>query len=156
MEPGSAAEEPHAVTACDLVVGYIDALNAVGMAMRAAITPLERLGDMLTSARSHRIIGRSGEVGPYSYQVHGVGCLFISDNGTEIDVDFTADGREIFDFWRLRCYGQSLPEPHVVTEQDLRSAVESLKPPLVEVRPGWFSAAQARLQHESDASADSR
>jgi len=46
-------------------------------------------------ARSHRIIGRSGKVGSYSYQVHGVGCLFISDNGTEIDVDFTVDGREV-------------------------------------------------------------
>ncbi|MEV7368900.1 hypothetical protein [Streptomyces sp. NPDC091299] len=143
MEPGSDAKEPHAVTVRDLVVGYIDALNAVGMAMRAAITPLEGLGDMLTLARSHRIIGRSGKVGSYSYQVHGVGCLFISDNGTEIDVDFTADGREVFDFWRLRCYGRSLPDPHDPTKQDLRFAVKSLKPLLIEVRPGWFSTASA-------------
>ncbi|MEE1671462.1 hypothetical protein RCR19_39185 [Streptomyces sp. WAC07094] len=94
-------------------------------------------------ARSHRIIGRSGKVGSYAYQVHGVGCLFISDNGTEIDVDFTVDGREVFDFWRLRRYGRSLPDPHDPTEQDLRFAVESLKPLLIEVRPGWFSTASA-------------
>ncbi|MGW0969996.1 DUF6896 domain-containing protein [Streptomyces sp. NPDC002516] len=143
MEQSSTAQEPHVATARDLVIGYIDALNAVGVAVRAALTPLERLGDMLSLVRSHRIISRSGEIGAYSYQVHGAGCLFISGNGTEIDVDFAADGREIFDFWRLRCYGRSLPEPHDPTEQDLRSAVESLKPMLVEVRPGWFSVAEA-------------
>ena len=102
MERSSASEEPHALTARDLVIGYIDALNAAGAAMRAAITPLERLGDVLSLARSRRIISRCGEIGTYSYQVHGAGCLFISDNGTEIDVDFAVDGRELFDFWRLR------------------------------------------------------
>ncbi|SCE38696.1 hypothetical protein GA0115240_156414 [Streptomyces sp. DvalAA-14] len=131
------------VTERDLVIGYIDDLHAVGVAVRAAITPLERLADVLGLVRSHRIISGSGEIGAYSYRVHGAGCLFITDNGTEIDVDFAADGREIFDFWRLRCYGRSLPEPHDPTEEDLRSAVESLKPPLVEVRPGWFSVAEA-------------
>ncbi|WP_244293535.1 hypothetical protein [Streptomyces sp. MJM8645] len=59
-------------------------------------------------------------------------------------MDFAADGREIFDFWRLRRYGRSLPAPHDPTEQDLRSAAESLKPPLVEVRPGWFSVAEVK------------
>ncbi|MGW4559530.1 DUF6896 domain-containing protein [Streptomyces sp. NPDC004365] len=132
------------MTARDLVIGYIGALDAVGMAMREAITPLERLADILSLARSQRIISRSGEIGTYSYQVHGAGCLFISKNGTEIDVDFAADGREVFDFWRLRSYGRSLPEPHDPTEQDLRSAVESMKHLLVEVRPGWFSVAEAK------------
>ncbi|MGX1548238.1 DUF6896 domain-containing protein [Streptomyces adustus] len=112
--------------------------------MRAAITPLQRLGDVLSLACSHRIISRRGEIGTWSYQVHGAGCLFISDNGTEIDVDFAADGRETFDFWRLRCSGRSSPEPHDPTEQDLRAAVESLKPLLVEVRPGWFSVAEVK------------
>ncbi|MFI1769490.1 DUF6896 domain-containing protein [Streptomyces sp. NPDC020800] len=144
LERSSAATAPHEVTARDLVIGYIDALNAVGVAMRAAIPPLERLGDMLSLVRSRRIISRSGEIDAYSYKVHGAGCLFIKDNGTWIDMDFASDGTEIFDFWRLRCYGRSLPEPHDPTEQDLRSAVESLKPLLIEVRPGWFSVAEAR------------
>lgn len=56
-------------------------------------------------------------------------------------MDFAADRSEIFDLWRLRCYGLSLPEPLDVTDQDLRSAVRSLQPLLAEIRPGWFSVA---------------
>lgn len=125
----------------ELVLGYVHALNAIDEAMRVAIPSLERLGDVLGLVRSRRIISRSGRVGTYSYTVHGAGCRFVSDDGTEVDVDFAADGSEVFDFWRLRCYGLSLPEPLDVTDQDLRSAVRSLQPLLDEVRPGWFSVA---------------
>ncbi|MGQ4390326.1 DUF6896 domain-containing protein [Streptomyces sp. SAS_270] len=124
----------------DLVLGYVRALNAIDEAMRVAIPSLERLADVLGLARSRRI-GRSGHIGTYAYTVHGAGCRFVSDNGTEVDVDFAADGREVFDLWRLRWYGLSLPEPLDVTDQDLRAAVQSLQPLLDEVRPGWFSVA---------------
>ncbi len=127
-------------TARDLVLGYVHALKTVDEAMRAAIPSLERLADVLGLARSHRI-NRSGHISTYSYTVHGAGCRFVSDNGTEIDVDFAVDGSEIFDLWRLRWYGLSLPEPLDVTDQDLRTAVRSLEPLLTEVRPGWFSVA---------------
>ncbi|MEU1918393.1 hypothetical protein ABZ525_39740 [Streptomyces massasporeus] len=116
------------------------ALNAIVEAMRVAIPSLERLADVLGLARSRRI-SRSGHIGTYSYKVHGTGCRFVSDNGTVVDVDFAADGSEVFDPWRLRWYGLSLPEPLDVTDQDLRSAVRSLQPLLDEVRPGWFSVA---------------
>jgi hypothetical protein len=125
----------------DLVLGYVHALNAIDEAMKVAIPSLERLADVLGLARSRRQISRSGHIGTYSYTVHGAGCRFVSDNGTEVDVDFAADGSEVFDLWRLRCYGLSLPEPLDVTDQDLRSAVRSLQPLLTEVRPGWFSVA---------------
>ncbi|MFC9288898.1 DUF6896 domain-containing protein [Streptomyces sp. NPDC057052] len=128
-------------TARDLVLGYVNALNAIDKVMRAAIPSLERLADVLSLVRSRRIISRSGHVGIYSYTVHGAGCRFFSDNGTEVDVDFAADGSEIFDLWRLRWYGLSLPEPLDVTDEELRSAVRSLQPLLTEVRPGWFSVA---------------
>ncbi|WP_369169159.1 hypothetical protein AB5J49_15155 [Streptomyces sp. R28] len=124
----------------ELVLGYVDALNAVDEAMRVAIPSLERLADVLGLVHSRRI-SRSGQVGTYSYTVHGAGCRFVSDNDTEVDVDFAADGSEIFDLWRLRWYGLSLPEPLDVTDQDLRTAVRSLQPLLTEVRPGWFSVA---------------
>jgi hypothetical protein len=123
-----------------LVLGFVGALNAVDEAMRAAIPSLERLADVLGLVRSRRI-SRSGQVGTYSYTVHGAGCRFVSDNGAEVDVDFAAEGSEIFDLWRLRWYGLSLPEPLDVTDQDLRTAVRSLQPLLTEVRPGWFSVA---------------
>ncbi|MFI9065568.1 DUF6896 domain-containing protein [Streptomyces sp. NPDC053429] len=125
----------------DLVLGYVRALNAVDEVMRAAMPSLERLSDVLDLVRSRRIISRSGHVGTYSYKVHGAGCRFVSDSGIEVDVDFAADGREVFDLWRLRCYGLSLPEPLDVTDEDLQSAVRSLQPLLTEVRPGWFSVA---------------
>ncbi|MEU8943748.1 hypothetical protein OHU17_34980 [Streptomyces goshikiensis] len=124
----------------ELVLGYVDALNAVDEAVRAAIPSLERLAGVLNLVHSRRI-SRSGQVGTYSYTVHGAGCRFVSDNGTEVDVDFAADGSEIFDLWRLRWYGLSLPESFDVTDQDLRSAVRSLQSLLIEVRPGWFSVA---------------
>ncbi|GHE64160.1 hypothetical protein CP980_32960 [Streptomyces vinaceus] len=125
----------------ELVLGYVDALNAVDEATRAAIPSLERLADVVGLVRSRRILSRSGRIGTYSYTVHGAGCRFVGDNGTEVDVDFAADGSEIFDLWRLRRYGLSLPEPLDVTEQDLRTAARSLQSLLTEVRPGWFSAA---------------
>lgn len=128
-------------SARDLVLGYVHALNAIDEAMRAAIPSLERLADVLGLVRSRRIISRSGHIGAYSYTVHGAGCRFVSDNGTEIDVDFATDGSEVFDLWRLRWYGLSLPEPLDVTDQDLRAAVQSLQPLLTEVQPGWFSVA---------------
>ncbi|MEU6277184.1 hypothetical protein ABZ871_33005 [Streptomyces populi] len=123
------------------MLGYVHALNAIDEAMRAAIPSLERLGDVLGLVRSRRIISRSGHVGTYSYTVHGAGCRFVSDDGTVVDVDFAADGSEIFDLWRLHWYGLSLPEPLDVTDQGLRTAVRSLQPLLTEVRPGWFSVA---------------
>lgn len=125
----------------ELVLGYVHDLNAIDGAMRVAIPSLERLGDVLGLVRSRRIISRSGHAGAYSYTVHGAGCRFVSDDGTEVDVDFAADGSEVFDLWRLRRYGLSLPEPLDVTDQDLRSAVRSLQPLLDEVRPGWFRVA---------------
>ncbi|MEU5599842.1 hypothetical protein [Streptomyces sp. NPDC020298] len=124
----------------DIVLGYVRALNAIDEAMRVAIPSLERLADVVGLSRSRRI-SRSDHIGTYSYEVHGAGCRFVSDNGTEVDVDFAADGSEVFDFWRLRRYGLSLPEPVDVTDQDMRSAVRSLQPLLTEVRPGWFSVA---------------
>ncbi|MFJ3213573.1 DUF6896 domain-containing protein [Streptomyces flaveolus] len=122
------------------MLGYVRALNAIDEAMRVAIPSLERLADVVGLARSRRI-NRSDHIGTYFYEVHGAGCRFVSDNGTEVDVDFAADGSEVFDLWRLRGYGLSLPEPLDVTDQDLRSAVRSLQPLLNEVRPGWFSVA---------------
>ncbi|WP_331751730.1 hypothetical protein OG713_45350 (plasmid) [Streptomyces sp. NBC_00723] len=122
------------------MLGYVHALNAIDEAMRVAIPSLEQLADVLGLARSRRI-SRSGHIGTYSYTVHGAGCRFVSGNGTEVDVDFAADGSEVFDLWRLRWYGLSLPEPVDVTDEDLRSAVRSLQPLLAEVRPGWFSVA---------------
>ncbi|MFF3713007.1 DUF6896 domain-containing protein [Streptomyces phaeochromogenes] len=69
--------------------------------------PLEWLADVVGLARSRRI-SRRDHIGACSYKVHGAGCRFVTDNGTEVDVDFAADGSEVFGLWRLRGEGLSL------------------------------------------------
>ncbi|MET7541252.1 helix-turn-helix transcriptional regulator [Streptomyces sp. NPDC005507] len=122
---GLPAEPPHATAARDVVMGFIDALSLAGEAMRTAFPLLEQLADVLGLARTHQI-SRRGEAGSYSYSVHGAGCLFTSQDGSEIDVDFEPDGTAVFNTWRLRFYAQSLPDLLDLTEQELRSAAESL------------------------------
>ncbi|MFJ8128521.1 DUF6896 domain-containing protein [Streptomyces hydrogenans] len=121
------------------MLGYVRAVRATDAAVRTAMPSLGRLADFHGLVRARRI-SRSGRVGAYAYEVHGAGCRFVSDDGTEIDVDFdfAADGSEVFDPWRLRHHGLGLPEPVDVPERDLLSAARSLRPLLTEVRPGWF------------------
>ncbi|MFJ8473798.1 DUF6896 domain-containing protein [Kitasatospora sp. NPDC094011] len=119
------------------MLGFVGDLGAASTAMREAFPTLERLADVLAHARSGRI-SRSGEAGRYSYLVHGAGCRMTGPGGIDVDVDFVGEA-EVFDFWRLRCYGQSLPTPVDPTTEELRAAVESLKDLLAEVRPGWFT-----------------
>jgi hypothetical protein len=86
------------------VLGYVRALNAIDEAMRVAIPSLERPADIVSPARSRRT-SRSDHIGACSYKVHGTGRRFVSDNGTEADADFAADGSEVLNLWRLRWYG---------------------------------------------------
>ncbi|MGW7042179.1 DUF6896 domain-containing protein [Streptomyces avermitilis] len=127
------------LAARNLVLGFVGALSAARAAVREAMPALDRLADLLVLAHSGEM-SRRGEAGGYSYAVHGVGCRLASPDGFDIDVDFAADGTEIFDFWRLRRFGQSLPMPVDPSAEDLRSAVEGLEDVLTEVRPGWFTA----------------
>ncbi|WP_372347953.1 helix-turn-helix domain-containing protein [Streptomyces sp. KL116D] len=140
---GLHAEPSRVPAARDVVLGYVNDLNSASEAMRAAFPSLGQLAGVLGLVRT-RQIGRRGEAGDYSYSVHGAGCLFTSQEGAEIDVDFEPDGTAVFDFWRLHFYARSLPDPLDLTDEDLRSAVESLSPLLIEARPGWFTAAEDR------------
>ncbi|MFD5130963.1 DUF6896 domain-containing protein [Streptomyces olindensis] len=56
-----------------------------------AIPSLERLTDVLGLARFCRI-SRSRQIGTCSYTIHGAGCRFVCNNGTEVDVDSAAAG----------------------------------------------------------------
>ncbi|MEL5953984.1 hypothetical protein AADR41_04200 [Streptomyces sp. CLV115] len=120
------------------MLAFVDALGTARAAVRMSVPSLHRLADLLALARSGEI-SRRGEVGGYSYAVHGAGCRPAGPDGIDIDVDFTADGTEIFDFWRLRLFGRSRPTPVDPTPKDLRSAVEALDDVLTEVGPGWFT-----------------
>ncbi|MFB7476844.1 DUF6896 domain-containing protein [Kitasatospora sp. NPDC056184] len=131
------------------MLAFVSDLGAAGTAMREAFPALERLADVLVFTRSGRI-SRRGEAGRYSYLVHGAGCRMTGPGGIDVDVDFVG-GAEAFDFWRLRCYGQSLPTPVDPTAEELRAAVENLKDVLAEVRPGWFTVSS---NHDGPAGAD--
>jgi hypothetical protein len=132
----------HVPAARELVLGFVGALGVARAAVRSCVPSLNRLVDLLVLARSGEI-GRRGTVGGWTYAVHGVGCRPASPEGIDIDVDFAADGTEIFDFWRLRLFGRSLPTPLDPSAEDLRSAVEDLEDVLTEVRPGWFTVSGA-------------
>lgn len=135
-EGGSGRE---AQAARGLLLGFVAALDDARAAVRASIPAVKELGDLLALVRSGEI-DRRGRAGGYAYVVHGAGCRLTSPAGIDVDVDFTADGAEIFDFWRLRVYGRSLPTPVAPSEADLRAAVEGLTDPLTNVAPGWFIA----------------
>ncbi|MFF0189621.1 DUF6896 domain-containing protein [Streptomyces sp. NPDC005244] len=122
-----------------LLLGFVAALDEARAAVRASIPAVKELGDLLALVRSGEI-DRRGRAGGYAYVVHGAGCRLTSPAGIDVDVDFTADGAEIFDFWRLRAYGRSLPTPVAPSEAGLRAAVEGLTTLLTKVAPGWFIA----------------
>lgn len=128
-------------SARETVLGFVRALGAADAALRQALPSVERPADLLALARSGEI-GRKGEAGGYAYAVHGAGCRLTSPDGVDVDVDFTADGTEIFDLWRLGRYARSLPSSAVPSADALRSAVVGLPDLLTEVRPGWFTVSR--------------
>ncbi|MEV5788696.1 hypothetical protein [Streptomyces sp. NPDC052192] len=138
-----------------LLLGFVAALGDAGAAVSASVPSVERLADLPALVRSGRI-ARRGEAGGHTYLVHGAGCRLTSPAGIDVDVDFTADRAEIFDFWRLRAYGRSLPTPVDPSEKDLRAAVEGLTGRLTEVRPGWFNAPVPRRGADEDPRRDER
>ncbi|GAB2582384.1 hypothetical protein GCM10027168_13980 [Streptomyces capparidis] len=121
----------------DVVRSFVTALGAASAAVREALPEAERLADLPALARSGRI-GRRGEVGGHRYAVHDAGCRLIDPGGLDVDVDF-ADGAAVFDIWRLRCHGRSLPGPVDPSPEELRHAIRGLGGLLAEVRPGWYA-----------------
>ncbi|MFE9431037.1 DUF6896 domain-containing protein [Streptomyces sp. NPDC006640] len=140
---GDGGSGREAEVAQGLLLGFVAALGDARAAASASVPTVERLADLPALVRSGRI-SRRGEAGGYTYLVHGAGCRLTSPAGIDVDVDFTADGAEIFDFWRLRAYGRSLPTPVNPSEKGLRAALDGLTDLLTEVRPGWFNAPESR------------
>ncbi|WP_241539878.1 hypothetical protein [Streptomyces sp. M41(2017)] len=138
-----------------LLLGFLAALGDARAEVSASVPSVERLADLPALVRSG-LIARRGEAGGHTYLVHEAGCRLTSPSGIDVDVDFTADGAEIFDFWRLRTHGRSLPTPVDPSEKDLRAAVDGLTDLLAEVRPGWFNATGSRRGADEDPRRDER
>ncbi|GAA4623206.1 DUF6896 domain-containing protein [Cellulomonas oligotrophica] len=83
---------------------------------------------------------RSGRIGGVGmFELHGQGCRFELESGATVDFDWDAQGREIFDAWRLCRFARSLGEEHIASGSILDAALGDSR--LQEVKPGWFAVA---------------
>lgn len=74
-----------------------------------------------------------------TFHLHGVGCLIELDTGEEVDFDWDAEGRPIFDGWRLRQFARSAGEERFSTDSLVEAARQLVaKGVLAETPDGWF------------------
>ena len=71
-------------------------------------------------------------------RIHGSGCVAEFESGEDLDFDWDADGRPVFDGWRLRSFGRSIGRD--VPEHELMGEARSMARSgiLEEVPGGWF------------------
>lgn len=50
------------------------------------------------------------------FKLHGRGCQFELDSGADVDVDWDAEGRAVFDSWRVLMYARSIGDTCVDQE----------------------------------------
>ncbi|MFG6294167.1 DUF6896 domain-containing protein [Streptomyces rochei] len=124
------------------VAEYVEALAAVESAVLRSIPDL---GASLASILAHVRAGRMPKAGELStgieYLVHGNGCLFVSNDGREVDVDFLADGTPIFDAWRINRLALSRGSSfRVAADEIVRECRKAVSSGLFEeVTDGWFA-----------------
>jgi hypothetical protein len=90
-------------------------------------------------------IGRKGDFGPMvgwtvagdivrsgmlpdgsEYKFHGVGCLVVTRDESEVDFDWSPEGEVLFDVWRLRRFHESRGGEPQIGDDALRSACAAL------------------------------
>jgi hypothetical protein len=107
--------------------------HTVGVARSSPVAPLTASTQSGRTAQS----GRLGDWG--TFQLHGVGCLIQLETGEEVDFDWDAEGRAIFDRWRLRQFARSAGHEHVSAEALVEAARQlASNGLLVETPEGWF------------------
>lgn len=81
---------------------------------------------------------RSGQLGALGrFELHGRGCRFELATGEDVDVDWDADGRAVFDSWRILMYARSIGESLVERDSLRLAALQS--PQLWHVHDDWFT-----------------
>ena len=131
----------------EVVADYIGGVVAAMMALRekfggasrtGPVTPLALFAAGTAEGDGGGMPVREGVLEGFgTFSVHGVGCRFVRASGEVIEFDWDAQGREVFDGWRLAGYAASRSSRHL-SERDLLDAAHR-SPGLVEVRPGWFA-----------------
>ncbi|MFD4218227.1 DUF6896 domain-containing protein [Streptomyces griseus] len=124
------------------VAEYIKALTRV---QSDVLQNLPDLGASLASILRRVRAGQFPKEGKLAngieYLVHGSGCLFVSVDGHEIDVDFLANGNPVFDAWRIERFSLSRGFTPVSTAEELTRACRLMvsSGTLEEASRGWFA-----------------
>jgi len=96
----------------------------------------------LVRAATSRQVPRTGQLPDGSeYDVHGIGCLIVTPDGHEIDVDVEEDGSATFNPWRIRTFARSVDPDTALELSDLAVACEALAGAgeLRALRPDWYA-----------------
>lgn len=124
------------------VAKYVEALACV---QSEVLQGLPDLRSSLASIVKHVRVGhmpKHGEIaGGIEYSIHGNGCLFVSNDGHEVDVDFLADGTPVFDSWRIERFSLSRGIASRATAEELTRECRLMasRGGLEEVSEGWFA-----------------
>lgn len=128
--------------ASTVVAEYVEALARVQSEVLRSIPDLgSSLAAIVRRVRAHELSKSGSTSGGIEYAVHGTGCLFVSSDGREIDVDFLADGTPVFDSWRIKRFSLSRGFASKVTADELIQECRRMASSgtLEEVSEGWFS-----------------
>ncbi|MFF3733643.1 DUF6896 domain-containing protein [Streptomyces sp. NPDC002476] len=124
------------------VAEYVKALARV---QSEVLQNLPDLGSSLASILRRVRAGQLPKDGELAngieYSVHGNGCLFVSVDGHEVDVDFLANGTPVFDAWRIERFSLSRGVAPVSTAEELTRECRLMvsSGTLEEASGGWFA-----------------
>lgn len=132
--------------ASEEVTEYVEALARV---QSEVLHSLPELGSNLASILRRVRAGlwpKDGVIADgIGYSTHGFGCLFVSADGHEIDVDFLADGTPVFDAWRVARFSSSRGIAVSSTVEELARACRLMASSgaLQTKGEGWFAKNEA-------------
>ncbi|GAB3622383.1 hypothetical protein GCM10027418_04650 [Mariniluteicoccus endophyticus] len=72
-----------------------------------------------------------------TFRLHGRGCRFELESGADVDVDWDAEGRAVFDSWRVLMYARSIGEASVDQESLRQAALDAVA--VVAIGPDTFT-----------------
>jgi hypothetical protein len=94
----------------------------------------------------HRSVRQGGEphegmtASGIEYSVHGIGCRFVTPDGSMVDLDIDGDARPIFNPWRVRLWVRSAGGPEPDDESIRDEAAELVRQgELSVVRGDWWT-----------------
>ena len=72
------------------------------------VSPDAVIHSLVAAARQPGGLREGAVTSDFLYFVHGIGCRLVLPDGSEIDLDVTAEGRPSFDAWRVQQWARSI------------------------------------------------